>query len=130
MEILIDASAVVAVLLHEPERDAVIAATERTVLIAPASLPWEIGNALVAGLRRKRLHLEDVETAWSSFEDIPIRLVDVSIDRAFGIAVEHGLYVYDAYVLEAAQARRLPLLTLDRRLAQAAKRIGTTLLEV
>jgi predicted nucleic acid-binding protein len=130
MQIVIDPSAVLAVLLHEPERESLVRATKQAVLIAPASVPWEIGNALIAGLRRRRLRLEDVQAAWRSYEEIPMRLVDVDMVRALDAAAEHGLYAYDAYVLVAALTRRLPLLTLDRTLARAAGRAGVTVLEV
>jgi predicted nucleic acid-binding protein len=128
--VVIDPSAILAVLLNEPERDSLIAATERVVLIAPASLPWAVGNALIAGLRRKRLSQNDVLTAWKSYEEIPLRLVEVNMVRALKTAAEHGLYAYDAYVLEAALTRRLPLLTLDKVLAQAAEQAGVALVEV
>lgn len=130
MQIVIDPSAILAVLLHEPERDALIAATASEALITPASTPWEIGNALVAGWRRRRLSLGDVEAAWASFEAVSLRLVEVDIRAAMRAAAEYGLYAYDAYVLEAALARRVPLLTLDQVLARAAKRAGVTMLEV
>lgn len=130
MQVVIDPSAVLAVLLHEPERASLIESTRQAVLIAPALLPWEIGNALIAGLRRKRLRLDDVKAAWRSFEEIPMRLVDVDMGRALDVAAEHGLYAYDAYVLEAALSRRLPLLTLDSALARAARQSGVAVLEV
>jgi predicted nucleic acid-binding protein len=40
------------------------------------------------------------------------------------------LYAYDGYVLETARAERLPLLTLDLRLARAAQRLGLKVKEV
>jgi predicted nucleic acid-binding protein len=130
VQVVIDPSAILAVLLREPERDALITATDQAVLIAPASLPWEIGNALIAGWRRKRLAEKDVEAAWASYEEIPLRLVEVDMARALRAAQEFELYAYDAYVLEAAMTRRLPLLTLDRTLARAAHRAGVAMLEV
>lgn len=130
MQMVIDSSAILAVLLHEPERGALVAATDKAVLIAPASTPWEIGNALVAGCRKKRLSLEDVGAAWDSFEDIPLRLVEVNVPRALRVATEYGLYAYDAYVLQAALARGIPLLTLDRILIRAAEQAGIATVEI
>ncbi len=130
MEMVVDASAVLAVLLREPQREALIGATRSAALLTPASTPWEIGNALVAGWRRKRLTPEQMATAWSSFQAIPLRLVEVDVLRAMRVAVEHGLYAYDAYVLEAALVRRVPLLTLDKGLAQAAQAAGVLMVEV
>lgn len=130
MQVVIDASAILAVLLHEPRRDALIRATAGSMLVSPASTPWEIGNALVAGWRRRRIIEEQVQAAWTSFLAIPLRLAEVDVQRSLGLAMEHGLYAYDAYVLEAARSKRIPLLTLDTALARAAGRAGATILEV
>ena len=130
MDIVIDPSAILAVLLHEPERDSLISTTNQADLIAPASLPWEIGNALIAGLRRQRLGLDDIQAVWKSYEEIPLRLVDVDMERALDAAAEHGLYAYDAYILETALSRRLPVLTLDKALARAAAQAGVAVLEI
>ena len=130
MQIVIDSSAILAVLLHEPEREALIATTATSVLIGPGSIPWEVGNALIAGCRRKRLTIEQVSAAWTSFEAIPMRFIDVDVLRALHLAAKYGLYAYDAYVLEAAASRRAPLLTLDRGLIQAAIRAGVTMVEI
>ena len=53
--IVIDTSAILAVLLAEPEKLAVVEATMGRVLCAPASLRWEVGNAAKAGVKRRRL---------------------------------------------------------------------------
>ena len=130
MDLVIDASAILAVLLCEPHREALIAATGSAALLTPGSTPWEIGNALVAGWRRKRLTPDQMAAAWSSFQTVPLRSVEVDVPRALRLAVEHGLFAYDAYVLEAALVRRTPLLTLDQRLARAAQQAGVATLEV
>jgi predicted nucleic acid-binding protein len=46
------------------------------------------------------------------------------------LADELGLYAYDAYLLRSAEKYRLPLLTLDARLIQAAKERKIQVLEV
>jgi predicted nucleic acid-binding protein len=130
MQVVIDSSAILAVLLGEAHREALIRATAEVSLLAPASTPWEIGNALVAGWRRKRLSRAQMLGAWDSFQGIPLRLVEVDVPAALAIAASQGTYAYDAYVLEAAQARRLPLLTLDKRLARAAGAVGLDVVEV
>lgn len=121
MNIIVDTSVILAVLLHEPDREAVIAATAGHATLVPPSVPWETGNALVAGLRRGRLTLPTLERAWRAFEAMELRFIDVDIGASFLLAAEHGLYAYDAYFLEAARRHRTPLLTLDRRLASAAQ---------
>ena len=130
MEIVIDTAALLAVLLEEPERPALLAATTGAVLFAPASLPWEVGSALVAAVRRRRLTAAEAEAGWTACQTIPIRLVEVDIGRAIAVATERGLYAYDAYMLELARSRGLPLLTLDAKLSDAARLAGIALVEV
>jgi len=129
VHLVIDTSAVLAVLLNEPTRSALISATEGCGLVGAPSLPWEVGNALVAGVRRRRLSAAAVRQAWASYQNVPVRLAEIDAGRALEIGVELGLYAYDAYVLETARAERLPLLTLDRGLARAAHRLGLRLRE-
>lgn len=126
---VIDTSTLLAVLLEEPERPALIAATAGAVLMAPSSLPWEIGNALAAAVRRRRLTPAEAHRAWVACEAVPLRLLEVDIGRAVATALTLGLYGYDAYMLELARQRGLPLLTLDQRLAAAAVANGLTLVE-
>jgi predicted nucleic acid-binding protein len=128
--LVIDASAVLAVLLDEPARPLLIAATEGCSLVGAPSLPSEVGNALMAGFRRRRLGAGLVLEAWSSFQKVRVRLADIDVRHALEIAMKLGLHAYDAYVLETARAERLPLLTLDGGLARAAARMGVKLVEV
>lgn len=127
--LVVDTSAVLAVLLDEATRPALISATKGHGLVGAPSLPWEVGNALMAGVRRRRLAAEAVRRAWTSYQIVPVRLADIDGGRALEIAVELGLYAYDAYVLETARAERLPLLTLDGALTRAAQRLGVRLVE-
>lgn len=124
LSLVIDTSALLAVLLNEPSRPALIKATQGYTLVGAPSLPWEIGNALVAGVRRKRLSAVNVRQAWKSYQAVPIRLAEIDPGLALGLALQAGLYAYDGYVLETARAEGLPLLTLDRQMARAAKRLG------
>jgi len=128
--VVIDTSALLAVLLNEPTRAALIRATEGCGLVGAPSLPWEVGNALVAGFRRNRLSAADVRKAWASYQTVPVRLAGIDAEHALEIALEMGLYAYDAYVLETARAERLVLLTLDRGLARAARRLGLRMMEL
>jgi predicted nucleic acid-binding protein len=63
-------------------------------------------------------------------DTIPIRLVEVDIGRAMARVTERGLYAYDAYMLELASSRGLPLLTLDAKLSAAARHASIGLVEV
>lgn len=130
MALVIDTSAVIAVLLSESERAWLVGATTGAELVAPASVHWEVGNALSALLKRRRASAADVQRAIQAYAMIPIRFLEVDLAVALEIAAEHGLYAYDAYLITCALAQRAPLLTLDLGLAQAAAVAGVTLLEV
>jgi len=124
------AAALLAVLLNEPDRGALIDATQGHGLVAAPSLPWEVGNALVAGVRRRRTSPAALLEAWTSYREVPVRLAEIVVERGLEIAAQFHVCAYDAYVLEAARAARLPLLTLDRGLARVARRLGLKLMEV
>jgi len=127
--LVIDTSALLAVLLNEPTRPALISATEGYDLVGAPTLPWEVGNALVAGFRRNRLSALQVRQAWRSYQAVPVRLAEIDSEHALEIALEVGVYAYDAYVLETARGERLPLLTLDHGMVRAAQRLGLRMRE-
>lgn len=130
VQLVIDTSALLAVLLEEPERPALIAATTGAVLLAPASLSWEVGNALVAAVRCRRLTATAAQAGWAAYETVPLRLMDVDIGQAVALAAEVGLYAYDAYMLVLARSRGLPILTLDTKLQAATRDLGLELVEL
>ena len=65
-----------------------------------------------------------------SYNQIPIRFLDISLDRALELASSLELYAYDAYFIECARKYKAPLLTLDTGLLEAAKRSGIQPIEV
>lgn len=130
VEVVVDTSAVLAVLLDEPERTALIARTQGAALLVPGSVPWEVGNGLIAGFRRRRLSARQVRDAWIAFEQIPLRLLQIAVPKALSLAEQFGLYAYDGYILEAARAQRVPLLAMDKRLRTAAAELGLEVWEV
>jgi len=130
MRIIVDTSAVIAVVGNEPSKPALVEATCGASLLAPSSVHWEIGNAFSAMLRRKRLRLAQVQKALRAYAEIPIQFVDVDLADALTIAAELKIYAYDAYVLQCARLHHSPVLTLDGGLVRAAKEIGLDVLEV
>jgi predicted nucleic acid-binding protein len=130
MDVVLDTSALVAVLVDAPEKEALVALTPGASILAPSSVHWEIGNAFSAMLRRRRLTMKQVQAALSSYEQIPIRYVDVDLQKALELAGRLGVYAYDAYVLACAESMRSPLITLDGGMIAAGKKMGLTILEV
>lgn len=130
MDLTIDASAVMAVILNEPSKPNLLEATRGAELISAPSLPWEIGNALSALFKRRRIDLAQAELALQSFREIPVRLPSLEIESSVVLAERHDVYAYDAYVIECARRYKTPLLSLDRRQCEVARSEGIATLEV
>lgn len=129
MKIIADTNTFIAVALNEPEKGRIIQLTEGHDLIAPDVLPFEIGNALTAMMKRNTLKKEEVVTAWNVVQQIPVDLRQIDIKSALTIAVKHNIYAYDAYFLICADNLRAPLITLDLRMKRVAREIGISILE-
>lgn len=130
MRIVVDASVLIAVIADEAEKERLVDATAGAELLAPSSVHWEIGNALSALLKRKRVTIEEALQAIEIYQQIPISFVEVELAESLKLANELGLYAYDAYLLRCAAKYRSPLLTLDAGLIQAAKKKKIAVLEV
>jgi predicted nucleic acid-binding protein len=129
VDVVIDASALIAVLINEPIKERLVALTAQADLIAPQSVHWEIGNAFSAMLKRERIGVEQAIQALGIYQEIPIRFVDVELDQALRIAHSMHMYAYDAYLIRCAIKYGAPLLSLDRGLLAAARALGVRVLE-
>ncbi len=89
--IVIDTSAILAVLLDEPEKEAVVEATMGSILCAPASLRWEVGNAATSGVKRRRLTKERARQLIADFEQVTVRELTIDIGRAVDLGLELGI---------------------------------------
>lgn len=130
MNIVVDTSIIVAVLLNEPQKASLIEVTSEATLYAPASLHWEIGNAFSAMFKQKRLTLDQAQKALRIYSQITLNLVDVDLGKSVHVSSDQGIYAYDAYFIVCAQKLHAPLLSLDKGLKEAAKQAGIRLLEV
>ena len=129
MNVIVDAPAIIAVLVNEPIRETLVALTAQADLLAPHSVHWEIGNTLSAMLRRGRISVEQAIQALGVYRRIAIRFVDVELQESLRIANAHGLYAYDAYLIRCAEKYGAPLLSLDRGLLAVARAHGVRVLE-
>jgi len=128
--IIVDASAVIAVLLEEPEKRGIVKATVGMEALSPGCLKWEVGNAFSAMLKRGRLGGEDTKKGLENFEKIPIQEVEVELREALEVAIRNDIYAYDAYYLAAAKRHRLELLSLDKRMLEVAQKEGIKVKEL
>jgi predicted nucleic acid-binding protein len=130
MDIVIDTSALIAVIVGESKRSKIIKITEGNTLIGPGSISWEIGNAFSAMFKRDMLTLEEAERGLSIFNTIPLRYVEPDFSNALHLSKKTNMYAYDAYLLDCAIRYKSPLLTLDLKLKTAAQKIKIEILEV
>ena len=130
MDVVIDTSALLAVILAEPERDRIVQVTRGHSLVGPGSIPWEVGNAFSALFKRKRISSNDVRRGLELFNEIPLRYVAINMEHSLDIAEQAQIYAYDAYLIECAKQLSAPLLTLDKRLERVATKLGINLMEV
>ena len=130
MKIIADTNTFLAVTLYEPERDEIIRLTLDHELIAPDVLPFEIGNALSAMLKRQRINPNELIDIWDATQKIPVDLRSIDIRKALEIASQFNIYAYDSYFLTCALSLHSPLITLDRRMNEVAKVLGIPIMEV
>ena len=128
MEILLDASAIMAVIVKEPERDLVIKLTKETVIVSPNMVSYEIANALTKMMKKKVIEKERMINAYNYFKKIPVKTIKIDMKKALEIAWEYNIYAYDACYLESGKRLGLPLLTFDSNMARIGKELGIKIL--
>lgn len=129
MNVVVDASVLIAVALGEPERDGLIRAADGHSLTAPDMLPCEVGNALSAMVKKRVLLGGEVPAAWNAVQAVAVELRPIDFLSALEIAVRFNAYAYDAYYLDCALRLRAPLLTLDRTMKRIAGELSIPVLE-
>jgi predicted nucleic acid-binding protein len=129
-QIVLDTSAVIAVITNEAHKQELVRVTRGMELLAPSSLPAEVGNAFSAMFKRNRISLDQARAAIAAYRQIPIRFIDIDLDQSLEISEKLGIYAYDAYVIACGLQHRAALLTLDRGQREAAEKAGAAVLEV
>ncbi len=126
--LVVDASMILAANLEDEEHPEVAAVLRRVAAagcVVPGVWWYEVRNAFLMNERRGRITPNQVANALADCRDIRFER-DTTHDEAFllELARRHRLTIYDASYLEVALRRNLPLATLDRRLAAAARESG------
>lgn len=118
---VVDASVLCAIVFVEPELDESLIRAGKHRLHAPDLLPYEVAN--VAAMKHRRGEpLDDLRAALQRFAALDLVLEPVEAGATLELAARYGLTAYDAAYLWLAASRRVPLLTFDRKLAEAARR--------
>ena len=130
MNVTVDTSALIAVIGNEESKRKIIEATKGCSLYAPASVHWEIGNAFSAMFKRRKSTVELAKQALNEYRKIPVKFIDVPLEKALELSYAQNIYAYDAYLIQCAQQTSTSLLTLDNGLKRAAEKAGVQILEV
>jgi predicted nucleic acid-binding protein len=130
MPIVIDTTVIIACVMNEPHRDILLDLTADQELVAPASLPWEIGNAFSSMFKQRRISVNEAVGALELYRQMLVRLVDVDLEATIRLSDRLHIYAYDAYMIQCALESDGQLLTLDRGLKTAARAAGIILTEV
>lgn len=91
----------------------------------------EFANGLLMMVRRNRAAPPLLKEAFEQITQLPLTIDQSGQDfvetSAAQLALNHGLTIYDAIYVETALRLGLPLATLDKRLAVAARIAGAEL---
>ena len=120
MAVVVDASAVGAIAFGEPDGPTLVAHLQGETLLAPTLLDYEIASI---AWKKARAHPESaaqIQAALDAASRLRIERVPVPAVDLLRVARETRLTVYDAAYLWLARTRDAELVTLDRKLADAA----------
>jgi len=127
-EVVLDASVALAWALPDegtPRAEALLEQKmDKTVFWVPPLWWYEVTNALLVAVRRRRLKDHDRLEILELYGMLPIQ-TDITLNEGimshvYTIAKEYTLSVYDASYLELARRKRVKLATLDEKLSFAA----------
>lgn len=122
---VVDCSALSAVLFDEPARDEALARLIGRSLHAPNLLDHEIASVALKK-RRQDWPADALAQALADYAAYDIELHPVDLIAQYELATRYELSVYDAAYLWLAAELKAPLATFDRRLAEAAQaHLGT-----
>lgn len=123
MVVVVDASAIAAILFGEPAADDIVARLGANRLAAPSLLPYEIASVAGAKVRRGEVLTETAAMALGVFARVRIALHEPDVLEVFQITVRTRLTAYDAAYLWLARSLSADLVTLDEKLAGAWRRL-------
>jgi predicted nucleic acid-binding protein len=111
-----------------PIAESVLESLEHDSAYAPLIWWFEIRNVIILGERTRRATHEQTAEFLAFLLQLPISLDSLpDDDRVMTLARRHKLTFYDAAYLELAQREGIPLATLDKELADAARAEGVSL---
>lgn len=120
---VVDASAFIALLFDEPEATAVAMQLTDAQLVAPRLLEFEVASVCLRKIRQFADQRDALLAAYRARHRLQVETMDVDHFAIVMLAERAGLTTFDASYLWLAQSIGAELVTLDRRLDAAARRL-------
>ena len=131
MKIVLDASAALEIAGGRPQAERFAGLiVEAEIVLAPELLLVESGNALWKLWRFSTLNMAEIPPLLFDIQEMVDEwypLIEI-YNPATVLAVTQGVTVYDACYLYLAGSQEASLLTLDKKMAEAGRQLGITLL--
>lgn len=118
MTLVVDASAIAAMVFGEADGETIAAHIEGETLVAPTLIDYELVNTAAKKIRRQPNRQTELLASVELARRFAITRVPVSPFDALPLALETGLSGYDAAYLWLAISQDLELVTLDHKLAR------------
>ncbi len=113
--------------------DEVLVALEGKQILVPAVWGLEIASAILVGERQQRLGQMEIQRFTTLLASLSITQDTTSANQCvkdvLPLAREYGLSAYDAAYLELSIRRNAFLVTLDKKLQNAAQKAGIAIFE-
>lgn len=117
---VVDSSFILSFLLDEKNTDTEAVFKRFTdgevILFAPMIIDFEVGNALRTCVLQKKLTAKKALAIYKVYFDLLIELDSISYEKTLKMAIQKKLSFYDASYVYLSHAKKLPLLSLDKRL--------------
>ncbi len=120
---VVDASALAAFLFMESNAEAIVTRLENTTLLAPTLIYYELANVCLNKIRRDQARRDEYFQSFEDLHRIVLHSLDVDPAGVLALAEATGLTAYDASYLWLAWTRNAELITLDKKLAAAARAV-------
>ncbi len=121
---VIDASALSAILFHEPDADRVMTWIADDPLVAPTLVGYEVANTCWKKLLRHPDQQRELLAAYGLFSKMELEERGVPLEEVLRLAQAERLTVYDASYLWLARSLGAELVSLDHRLLRATGQIA------
>jgi predicted nucleic acid-binding protein len=125
MRVVVDASAVAAIALDEPDAGELANYLDTQTLVAPTLIDYELANIGVTFARRHPGRRDDALAIVRLALKLRIARVPVPMADVLQLAIRTGLTAYDASYLWLAQSRDAELVSLDKKLMRVWHQLET-----